>query len=93
MTCPIAPKSLILAACMSLASLVHAGQGPQDNNQLKDALHAILMHGDLADLPELSAELGIGLRCNVRNLGSIRGSRRVASQSRRPLRLRSSLRA
>jgi hypothetical protein len=62
MTCPIAPKSLILAACMSLASLVHAGQGPEDNNQLKDALHAILMHGDLADLPELSAELGLGLR-------------------------------
>src|SRR6266478_796432 len=55
-------RLLSLAAWTVLSSVAAAGPGPQNNDQLKDALHAVLVHGDLADLPELSANLGIGLR-------------------------------
>jgi hypothetical protein len=53
---------LLSLAAWTLSSLAAAGPGPQNNDQLKDALHAVLVHGDLADLPQLSANLGIGLR-------------------------------
>lgn len=55
-------RLLSSAAWVALSSVAAAGPGPQNNDQLKDALHAVLVHGDLADLPQVSASLGIGLR-------------------------------
>jgi hypothetical protein len=39
-----------------------ASEKPANDAELKTALHRVLTHGDLADLPHLSRTLGIGLR-------------------------------
>jgi hypothetical protein len=53
---------LLLALAGAIFPAAAISQGPSNTDDLKVALHDVMAHGDLSDLPFISKTLGIGLR-------------------------------